>query len=88
MSLHHLIDMLNKQKLVDGMVHSQQMHRHDVVESLLKKQHEAELQNFIAKQGSTELGGYLDALPLEDAQKLWQKIPPTRENDVLWEVSD
>jgi len=84
MSLKNLIDMLNKQKLVDGMVHSQQMHKHDVVESLLKKQHEAELQNFIAKQSATELGSYLDALPLEDAKNLWHKIPPTRENDVLW----
>ena len=88
MSLKNLIDMLNKQKLVDGMVHSQQMHKHDFVESLLQKQHDAELQNFIAKQSSAELGGYLDALPLEDAQKLWQKIPATRENDVLWEISN
>ncbi len=88
MSLKNLIEMLNKQKLVDGMVHSQQMHKQDVVESLLKKQHEAELHNFIAKQSATELGSYLDALPLEDAEKLWHKIPPTRENDVLWELSD
>jgi magnesium transporter len=88
MSLQKLIEMLNKQKLVDGMVHSQHMHKHDFVESLLKKQHDAELQNFIAKQSATELGGYLDALPLEDAQKLWEMIPPVRENDVLWELSD
>ena len=88
MSLQKLIEMLNKQKLVDGMVHSQHMHKHDFVASLLKKQHDAELQNFITKQSATELGGYLDALPLEDAQKLWQKIPPMRENDVLWELSD
>ena len=88
MSLQKLIEMLNKQKLVDGMVHSQHMHKHDFVESLLKKQHDAELQNFITKQNATELGGYLDALPLEDAQKLWEMIPPVRENDVLWELSD
>jgi magnesium transporter len=88
MSLENLIAMLGKHKLVDGMVHSQQMHKHDFVQSLLQKQHDAELHNFIAKQNSTELGGYLDSLPLEDAQKLWAKLPKERENDVLWEVSD
>ena len=88
MSLKTLIDMLNKQKLVDGMVHSQQMHKHDMVQSLLQKQHDAELLNFIAKQNATELGGYLDALPLDAAKKLWAKLPTARENDVLWEISD
>jgi hypothetical protein len=65
--------MLGKQKLVDGMVHSQKMHKHEVVQSLLQKQHDAELHNFIAKQSATELGSYLDSLPLEDDQKLWSK---------------
>ena len=88
MSLENLIAMLGKQKLVDGMVHSQKMHKHDVVQSLLQKQHDAELHNFIAKQSSTELGGYLDSLPLEDARNLWAKLPEARENDVLWEMSD
>jgi magnesium transporter len=88
MSLKNLIEMLNKQKLVDGMVHSQQMHKHDFVASLLQKQHDAELLNFIAKQSAIELGGYLDALPLQDAQKLWRKLPSELENNVLWELSD
>ena len=88
MSLKTLIDMLNKQKLVDVMLHSQQMHKHDMVQSLLQKQHDAELLNFIAKQNATELGGYLDALPLDAAKKLWAKLPTARENDVLWEISD
>ena len=75
MSLQTLVDMLNKQKLVDSMVQSQQMHKHEVVESLLKKQHDVELQTFIAKQSATELGSYLDALPLEVARKLWAMLP-------------
>jgi magnesium transporter len=88
MSLQTLVDMLNKQKLVDSMVQSQQMYKHEVVESLLKKQHDVELQTFIAKQSATELGSYLDALPLDDARKLWAMLPHERENDVLWEISD
>ena len=88
MSLSKLINILNKQRLVDGMIHNQQMLKHDFVESLLKKQHDAELVNFISSQSSAELGNYLDALSLDDAIKLWEKVPKERENDILWELSD
>ena len=49
MSLNNLVEILNKQKLVDGMVHSQAMPKQDVVATLLHKQHEVELLKFIAK---------------------------------------
>jgi len=88
MSIEKLIDMMNKQKLIDGMIHNQKMNRHDFVETLIQKQHDAELQNFIAKKSSSELGSYLDGLSLENAKVLWEKIPTERENDVLWEISD
>ena len=88
MSLGKLINILNKQRLVDGMIHNQKMLKHDFVESLLKKQHDAELVNFISSQSSAEIGNYLDALSLDDAIKLWEKVPKERENDILWELSD
>ncbi len=88
MSLKQLTEILNKQKLVGSMVHNQNMQKHEVIESLLQKQHSAELQNYIAKQSSSDLGEHLEALPLQDALKLWLKIPKDRENDLLWELSD
>jgi len=88
MSIEKLIDMMNKQKLIDGMIQNQKMNRHDFVENLIQKQHDAELKNFIAKQTSEHLGGFLDGLNLENAKVLWEKIPAERENDVLWEISD
>lgn len=88
MSFQDLTDMLNKQKLVDGMVLSQTMHKQEVVTTLLQKQHNAELSKFIEKQSVTELSSYLEELPLDDAQKVWHMIPPERENDVLWELSN
>ena len=88
MSLKQLTEILDKQKLIGSMVHNQNMQKHEVIESLLQKQHSAELQNYIAKQSSPELGEHLEALPLQDALKLWLKIPKDRENDLLWELSD
>jgi magnesium transporter len=88
MSLQDLTDMLNKQKLVDGMVLSQNMHKQEVVATLLQKQHNAELLKFIEKQSASELSSHLEELPLDDAQKVWHMIPSERENDVLWELSN
>ncbi len=88
MSFQDLTAMLNKQKLVDGMVHSQNMHKQAVVATLLQKQHNAELLKFIDKQSAAELSNHLEELPLDDAQRIWKMIPPERENDVLWELSN
>lgn len=88
MSLQDLTEMLNKQKLVDGMVLSQNMHKQEVVTTLLQKQHNAELLKFIEKQSASELSSYLEELPLDEAQRIWRMIPPERENDVLWELSN
>ena len=88
MSLEKISDMLKKQKRVEGMVHGQNMPRHDMVETLVQRQHLAELQNLVSQLSSVEIGSILEALPLEDAQSLWKQVPPERENDVLWEVAD
>ena len=88
MSLEKVADMLTKQKLVEGIVHGQKMPRQDIVETLVQRQHLAELHNLLTQLPTPEIGSILEALPLEDAQLLWAQIPPNRENDVLWEVSD
>ena len=88
MGIEKFLDMLAKQKVVDQLVKNQQMSRHDMVELLVHKQHDAKLLSAIASQSSTELAEVLDGLPLEYAQILWSKLPKDRENDVLWELSD
>jgi magnesium transporter len=81
-------DMLKKQRRVADMVHNQSMVRHDVVETLVQRQHFAELQNLMGQLSATELGNVLDGLSIDDATLLWQQIPEHRQNDVLWEVSE
>jgi magnesium transporter len=81
-------EMLKKQKRVEGMVHNQSMPRHDFVETLVQRQHLAELQNLLSQSNAADVGNFLDGLSIEDAKLLWHKIPEGRQNDVLWEVSD
>jgi magnesium transporter len=88
MSFEKVAALLAKQKLVAGIVHSQTMPRHDIVETLVQRQHLAELNNLMNQLPAGEIGSILDALPVEDAKLLWEQIPERRENDVLWEVSD
>jgi len=88
MSLEKVTEMLKKQKRVEGMVHGQNMPRHDIVETLVQRQHLVELENLIAQLPAEEIGSILEALPPEDAKLMWEQIPTTQENEVLWEVSD
>ncbi|MES2877934.1 MAG: magnesium and cobalt transport protein CorA [Pseudomonadota bacterium] len=88
MSLEKVTEMLTKQKLVEGMVHGQNVPRQDIVETLVQRQHLAELHNLMAQLPVEEIGSILEALPVDDAMLLWKQIPESRENDVLWEVSD
>ncbi|MEI8028661.1 MAG: CorA family divalent cation transporter [Comamonadaceae bacterium] len=88
MSLEKVSEMLKKQKRVEGMVHGQSMPRQDIVETLVQRQHLAELNKLMTQLPVGEIGNILEALPIDDAKSLWKQIPPGRENDVLWEVSD
>lgn len=88
MSLEKVAELLNKQKLVEGVVHSQNMARHDLVENMVHKQHSSELRSLLVKLSAAEIGGILEVLPVADAQNLWRQIPAERENDILWELTD
>ena len=87
-SLEKVSELLKKQKRVEGMVHSQSMPRQAIVETLVQRQHLAELQNLLTSLPTGEVGNILEALPLDDATLLWAQIPAKRQNDVLWEISD
>jgi magnesium transporter len=88
MSLEAVKQLLTKQKIVAGMVHSQSMPRQGIVEALVHKQQLAELENLMHKLPSGEIGSILETLSLEEARQVWQRIPEARENDILWELPD
>ncbi|OQW89278.1 MAG: magnesium transporter CorA [Rhodoferax ferrireducens] len=81
-------ELLKKQKWVESMVHSQSTPRQAIVETLVQRQHLAELQNLLAQWPASEIGSVLEALPVDEALLLWAQISPARQNDVLWEISD
>jgi magnesium transporter len=88
MSKDKLIAIYEKQKLIDGMIRKQSTLHADRIESVVLKQHDAELLNFIGSQSSQEIAVALEELSVELAQWVWTRIPINRQNEILWEMSN
>jgi magnesium transporter len=88
MSLQVVKELLQKHKLVEGMLHNQPMPRHDLVENLVQKQHLTALRKHLDSLIPAEIAVILDELPLEDARLILNQIDKEREADVLLELSD
>lgn len=88
MHLQRVKDILARQKLIEGMVHTQSMPRHDMVETLVQRQHLAELRNLLEPLSAEEIARILEALEKEPARTVWSQIPEELANNVLWEVCD
>ena len=87
-SLQQVIRLLNKHKLVEGLVHKQDMPKHDLVESLVHKQNLAELHKKLDALHPADVAYILEALPLEQRLDVWDMVKAERDGEILLEVSD
>jgi magnesium transporter len=87
-SLQQVIHLLNKHKLVENLVHQQDMPRHALVESLVHKQNLAELQNKLEMLHPADVAYILESLPLDQRLIVWDLVKVERDGDILLEVSD
>ena len=88
MSLNAVKELLEKQRMIEGMIHKQAMPRHDLVESLVHKQHLGEMRTLLSRLEAREVAGILEALPPDDALLVWGQVPDKLADDVLDEVGD
>ena len=87
-SLQQVIHLLNKHKLVEDLVHKQDMHRHALVESLVHKQNLAELQKKLEALHPADVAYILESLPLDQRLIVWDLVKAERDGEILLEVSD
>ncbi len=87
-SLQQVIALLEKHRLVESLVHKQDMPKHDLVELLVHKQNLTELQKKLDILHSADVAYILEALPLEARLKVWEMVKAERDGDILLEVSD
>lgn len=87
-SLQQVITLLNKHKLVEELVHKQDMPKHALVESLVHKQNLAELQRKLDALHPADVAYILEALPLDERLEVWDLVKAERDGEILLEVSD
>lgn len=88
MHLQKVRDILGRQKMIEDMIRVQAMPRQEIVETLVQRQHLAELKSLLEPLPAEEIATILEALDKESAQIVWSQIPEELANNILWEVSD
>lgn len=86
--LREVQELLARQKVIESLVHRQDMPRHALVEGLLHKQHLAELQQRLDELHPADIAYVLEALPLDDRLLVWNLVKAERDGEILLEVSD
>lgn len=87
-NLQQVITLLEKHKLIESLVHNQEMPNHELVESLVHKQNLTELQNKLDQLHPADVAYILEALPLEQRLDVWELVKAERDGEILLEVSD
>jgi magnesium transporter len=87
-TLHQVIALLNKHKLVENLVHKQDMPRHQLIELLVHKQNLTELQKKLDSLHPADVAYILESLPLDQRLIVWELIKAESDGDILLEVSD
>lgn len=87
-SLQQVIALLNKHRMIEDLVHKQDMPKHQLVETLVHKQNLVELQKKLDALHSADVAYILEALPLEQRLDVWELVKAERDGEILLEVSD
>ena len=87
-SLQQVLALLHKHRLVENLVHKQDMPKHTLVENLVHKQNHHALQKKLDQLHTADVAYILESLPLEDRLVVWDLVKAERDGDILLEVSD
>lgn len=89
--LHQVQRLLDKQALVETVVHNQALprdERHELLDKMLHKRHLAELSDKLEELHSADIAYILEALPIEHRLLVWDLVKANRDGEILIEVSD
>ncbi|MBU1213715.1 MAG: magnesium transporter [Gammaproteobacteria bacterium] len=89
--LHQVQHLLDKQALVETVVHNQELprdERHELLDKMLHKRHLAELSDKLEELHPADIAYILEALPIEHRLLVWNLVKAHRDGEILIEVSD
>ncbi len=87
-SLKQVMEIIARHRLVESLVHKQDMPRHELVETLVHKQNLSELAHKLDELHPADVAYILEALPPEDRIMVWDLVKSERDGEILLEVSD
>ena len=87
-SLDRVSDLLQRQEVVETLVHRQGGPRQELVENLVHKLHLVELQKLLEGMHPADIAYSLESRPLEQRLIVWDLVRADREGEILLEVSD
>ena len=87
-NLREVQALLQKQKMLPGLVEGEQIPRQHQIERLAQKRHLAELRAKLERLHPADIAYVLEALPLEERLAVWDLVRADRDGEILVEVSD
>ncbi|CAN1536078.1 MAG: magnesium transporter CorA [Sulfuritalea sp.] len=81
-------DMIERHKLVEDLVHRQDMQRHDLVEDMVHQNNLSELQRLLDKLDTKAIANVLETLSNEDCLLVWGLVSEERKEEILLAVND
>ncbi len=86
--LLEIVELLKKQKLEETIIQHQTMPHHDLVETLMHKQHQVAIKQKLDNLHSADIAYILEALPLEQRLMVWNLVKSELDGQILLDVSD
>ena len=81
-------ELLAKRKLVEDLVHRQEMPRHELVEDMLQKQHPVGLHSLLERIPLAEIAAIIESLEPEDRLLVWNEVREERGEAILEILTD
>ena len=88
---HHLEDirhLIERQHLVENIVHIQEGPKHQLIQSLVQRQHIAELTPKLRELHIADMANLLETLPPNDRLMVWAEVYNVNGGDILLHVND
>ena len=87
-NLDNVRELIAKHKLVEDLVHRQEMPRHDLVEDVVHKQHLSGLRTLLERVPLAEIAQIIEALEPEDRLLVWNEVREERGEAILEILTD
>jgi len=86
--IDQILDLLDKHKLVDGLVEKQDMPKQKLIKNLVNKQSLNKLMRLLNELHAADIADILESLPIDERLIVWDLIKSEHDGEILIEVSD